>query len=219
MNCRTSSCTVALVLLVTAGCAASNPAIDIQGLASLDESCMASSTSPFLGTATLDTSSAAATAFGGPAYTVTLRVQNGMVNNGNGVWPLMANANDWQAEEAWVELRDTLGAVSASYRVPAVGYVPAAPDAEQASVGLVTANVIPAEQGAALVGTTGTLVVSMSLVGTTSGDSTQQTGDFEFALTLCNGCLFQCVVDPTTGMPIETLSCRPGQDRPSDVCF
>ena len=208
------------LLFALAGCAPSNPGIEIEGLLALSSDCSARTAEegPFLLSPTLDTSpDFGALRIGGIRYTATLQVVNRMINTGNTVWPIMADPNTFFAEEAEVELTDVggealdLGGLPARFRVPTSGIVPSAGGADDYGRGIVAVDLVPTVYGDALATRTGTIIATVRITGTTSGDSTQTTGDLSVPIQLCDGCLFGCPADLTT----DALSCRPGQDAAS----
>ena len=109
-----------------------------------------------------------------------------------------------------------LGGLPARFRVPAAGLIPSAGGADEFGRGLAVVDLVPAVYGDALAGRSGTILATVRITGATSGDSTQTTGEYTIPLQLCVGCLFVCGVDESD-MPINQLSCRPGQDSVSLV--
>jgi hypothetical protein len=217
---------LALALLLAVGCAPSNPGIDIEGAVPAETGeCGYMPADQFLGFGTLDTSSAALAVRPTISYVVAFQVANRFLNRGNVIYPIMADPNTWTATEAEVELRDVAGqpfalpgGLSSRYRVPAAGFVPSAIGVEP-SRGIVLAEVIPATYGDALLDLDLTLLVAVRLTGTTSGDSTQQTGEYVLPVRLCTDCLFQCVLDEACLPTTASGSCVPGQDEVSFACY
>lgn len=207
-----------------AGCANTNPGVDIQGILVPDEECVYDPTSDVLQLRPiLDTHAALLGALpGGIHYTARFLVANYMLNRGNASYPVMADPNVWAAVEAEVELRDLAGApladlgLSPRFRVPVSGVVPSA-TADAPGRGVVPVEVIPSVYGESLQDRQGRIVAAVRIVGTTSGDSTQVTGEYTFPIDLCRGCLFQCVLD-TDCLEVRGLSCSPGQDAVSSAC-
>lgn len=224
---RLSSAVVIVALLGALGCAPSNPGIDIEGLAPADDTCgFVPATDRFLGRGLLDTDAATITARGGIRYIAAIQIANHMMNRGSFVYPLMSDANTWHAMEAEVELRGLdgrpladLGDLPPRFRVPVSGaIVPSANSVEEPGRGIVFAEVVPAVYGDQLADREGTLVVAVRVTGTTAGDSTQQTGELTFNVTLCRGCLQQCVLDEQC-RPSAAASClSTGQDRFFSFC-
>ncbi|AKF07630.1 hypothetical protein [Sandaracinus amylolyticus] len=213
------------LLLALAGCAESNPGIEIEGVLAFSDAAMCTldpGTDPtFLASPTLDTSPLFnAIRPGGIRYAASFQVVNRFLNLGRSDFPIMADPNSFFVEEAEVSLEAIdgspldLGDLPTRFRVPASGYVPSAADATEYGRGAVTVEVIPSIYGDALQGRTGTIVAQVQLTGTTSGDSTQTTAEFQMVVSLCDGCLFQCQLDEMS-MPINVPSCRPGQDAVS----
>jgi hypothetical protein len=220
-RCRSLVCASAIVLAL--GCADTNPGIAIEGLKATNESCGYAVDQIFAVGALLDTSvrTPAQRPFG-ISYFAVFQVANRFLNLGNARYPLQADPNTFHGREMEVELRGldgvplVLGGLPNPYRVPAMGFVPSA-GTDTAGLGLVASTVIPTVYGDALAGMVGTIVVVVNLIGTTTGGSTQITGEYQFPLELCNGCLFACVLD-SAGMAIIEPSCRPGQDETSLTC-
>lgn len=229
---------------VLTGCAASNPMVEIRGILPIEPSmCQVMVGDIFLLNPRLDTSGvsrdatfqlaagATPTAIrpGGITYIATFQVANAAQNQASR-FPLMANPNDFVAEEAEVELRGIDGqplsdlvlgdqALPARFRVPAVGFVPASAGTDP-GLGTVPVEVIPAVYGDALAGRNGQVLVAVELRGTTSGASTQTSGEYVFPLRLCDGCLFQCTPDlENPGTQVVVPSCLPGQDTVTSFCL
>lgn len=230
MHSRHSSSAVLVTLLALVGCAPSNPSVDIEGIAAPSEDCGFAAGETFSLSARLDTSSASLELRGSIQFVAALQVANRIRNGGNYVYPLMADPNVWIASEAEVELRGVDGqalgdlGLPARYRVPVSGAaISSAGGVDEPGRGIVIAEVIPAVYGDALADREGTIVVAVRLTGTTTGDSTQQTGEFAFPLTLCNGCLRTCRLDPLECIAPEPTGCLSlGQDNyeaclPSEV--
>ncbi|UJR79770.1 hypothetical protein [Sandaracinus amylolyticus] len=211
------------LLLALAGCAPSNPGIEIEGVLGFGEMCSVDpgSEPTFVLLPTLDTSPV----FGrvrtrGIRYTASFQVVNRFLNLGRSDYPIMADPNSFFVEEAEVELRGIdgspldLGDLPSRFRVPASGFIPSAGDETEFGRGASVVDVIPPVYGDALVGRTGMIVAAITLRGTTSGDSTQTTGEFQMPIELCDGCLFVCQVTDE-GMAVDALSCLVGQDAVS----
>lgn len=224
---RKSSSLVLVALLAAVGCAPSNPGIDIEGLAVGSDACSFAPSDTYSAGSLLDTSSISL----GPnrpsiRLVAAIQVANRFMNRGNYVYPLMADPNTWTATEAEVELRGVDGAalgdlgLPARFRVPVGGaVVQSASGATEPGRGIVFVEVIPAVYGDALLDREGTIVVAVRLTGTTAGDSTQQTGEFTFPVTLCNGCLRQCIIDDATCMEAANRGCLSiGQDSGYSAC-
>jgi len=221
MHSRHSSSAVLVTLLALVGCAPSNPSVDIEGIAAPSDDCGFAAGETFALSARLDTSSASLELRGSIQYVAALQVANRIRNGGNYVYPLMADPNVWIASEAEVELRGVDGqalgdlGLPARYRVPVSGTaISSAGGVDEPGRGIVIAEVIPAVYGDALADREGTIVVAVRLTGTTTGDSTQQTGEYAFPLTLCNDCLRTCRMDPLECIPPEPTGCLSlGQDN------
>lgn len=220
-----SRLSILAVLFALVGCAPSNPGIEIEGILALGNDCSvtASATGPFLVSPILDTSpDFAAARTGGIRYAATVQLVNRMINLGNETWPIMADPNAYFVEEAEVELADVsgealdLGGLPARFRVPAAGLVPSAAGADDFGRGIAVVDLVPPVYGDALAGRSGTILATVRITGTTSGDSTQTTGELTIPLQLCAGCLFACGVDES-GTPANQFACRPGQDAVSLV--
>lgn len=234
---HSKSWSIALVaLLALLGCAPSNPGIQVEGILFGSDTCtyMAQANATFLLLPTLDTT--VATLDPGPPalelddfrpvgirYVAVLQVVNRFLNRGNYVYPLMADTNSFNVQEAEIELRAIdgtpldVGGLPSRFRVPASGFVPSATDATTPGRGIVTVEIIPAVYGDALANTEVTIVAAIRLIGRTGGDSEQTTGEFEQPIQLCNEfCRFSCNVEED-GTPVAApvLSCFPGQDRQS----
>ncbi|MDQ3037232.1 MAG: hypothetical protein M3Y87_32865 [Myxococcota bacterium] len=210
----------AVVLLALSGCAPSNPGIEIEGLLSPTDACTytTSTTAVFLGQPLLDTT-LDPMRVGGIRYTAALQLVNRMLNLSNSVYPLTTDTNSFHVREAEVELRGLDGAplavgdLPARFRVPASGFIPSATSDTESGRGVAFVDVVPSVYGEALAGSEGTILVAVTLTGTTSGDSTQTTGELQFPLQLCTGCLFQCAVtEDGEPIPEPVSSCAPGQD-------
>lgn len=225
MHSRHSSSAVLVALLALVGCAPSNPSVDIEGIAAPTDDCGFMPSEAFSATHLLDTSPAALAVRGGIQYVAALQVANRIRNGGNYVYPLMADPNVWIASEAEVELRGVDGqalgdlGLPARYRVPVSGAaISSAGGVDEPGRGIVLAEVIPAVYGDALTDRTGTIVVAVRLTGTTTGDSTQQTGEYAFPLTLCSGCLRTCVVDENCDEVPASGCLSAGQDSQFSAC-
>jgi len=229
---------LAAALSGLAGCAPSNPAVQIEGILPLDAVCVATPGEVFALQPRLDTSASSrdATVQAGPGATPTairpagiqyiaiMQVANAITNTA-ARYPLMANPNSWQAEEAEVELRGidglplNLPGLPSRFRVPTVGFVASGTGSESGR-GVVPVEVIPSVYGDALAGQTGTILVATKLTGSTAGGSTQTTGEYVFPLQLCDGCLFRCTPNPDMpGTQVVVPSCLPGQDAVSAFCL
>lgn len=205
-----------VLLLALAGCAPSNPGIQIEALLFRGECSFAASAMP--ATAALPQLDTAPGIRPEIVYDAPLQLANRMLNLASSVYPIMADPNTFYIEEAEVELTAIdgsgldLAGLPSRFRVPAFGQVPSAADQEPGR-GITMVRVVPAVYGDALTEREGTILVNVRVRGTTSGDSTQTTGEFTFPLELCNGCLFRCEV--VEGEPVRQISCSPGQDQPS----
>lgn len=215
-----SRLSILAVLFALVGCAPSNPGIEIEGIMALGTDCSASAqaTGPFVGSPILDTSpDFSAVRIGGIRYAATVQLVNRMLNRANEVYPIMADTNTYFVREAEVELQDVggealdLDGLPARFRVPASGLIPSAGSATEYGRGLAVIELVPSVYGDALAGRSGTILATVRITGTTSGDSTQTTGEYTIPLQLCNGCLFACGEDES-GMAAAQLACRPGQD-------
>jgi hypothetical protein len=202
------------------GCAPSNPGLTIEGVLVPSDTCEYTSSSAFLVEAVLDTNPDVSTAIrpGGVRYVAVLRVGNHLVNNANRVYPIMADPNVITIESAEVEVLNTDGSQFAfsdglpnPFRVTATGSIPST-SSNEPQIGLSVAEVLPAQYGAALAGLpSGTIILSIRVIGVTSGGSALTSGRTLLPVRLCNGCMFQCTVDGM-GAPISVPSCTPGQD-------
>jgi hypothetical protein len=220
---------VGAVLLVLAGCAPSNPGIEIEAILAPSDTCTleANATAEAIVTPLLDTSSAfAGFRAGGIHYVAGFQLVNRMLNLSNSVYPLTTDTNSFHVEEAEVELLaldgsevPQLAGLPSRFRVPAFGFIPSSTSSTEVGRGVAAVEVVPSIYGDALVDTDATILVSVRLTGVTSGDSTQTTADFVFPLRLCSGgCLFMCGME-ADGSPLmaDVLSCTPGQDSMSLV--
>jgi hypothetical protein len=208
------------------GCAPSNPGLTLDGVLVANDMCLTTTSSAFLVEAVLDTSLDVPTLVrpGGVRYLAVLRVANHLINTANRVYPFQADTSVINMESAEVEILNTDGTrfgfsdgLPNPYRVTAIGSIPST-TSNDPQLGLVPVELIPAQYGAALGGLpSGTLILSVRVIGVTSGGSALTSGRALLPIRLCNGCLFQCVVDEM-GVPIETPSCAPGQDAVSTYC-
>lgn len=232
-----SSARAVLLSLLVMGCAPTNPAIDVQSLLLPDPTmCVIGVDGAFPTQPTLDTNSASLAVTLGSApgpnplmrpfglrYQANFLVLNRMINQFNGIYPIMADPNTFQVQGAIVELRDISGApldfggaLPNPYSVSGSGTISSALQ-DEAGRGIASVEILPRVYGDQFVDQDLTLLVSVQLTGSTTGGSEQSTGEFVFPLRLCNGCLFQCQMD--MGVAIVQLSCDPGQDTRSLACF
>ncbi len=207
------------------GCAPSNPGLTIDGVLVPSDSCEYTSSSAFLVEAVLDTNPDVPPVLrpGGVRYVAVLRVANHLINNGNRVYPLMADPDVVSMEGAEIEVLNSdgtvfdFGGLPNPYRVTAVGTI-ASTTSNEPQLGLATVEVLPAQYGASLAGlTSGSLVLSIRVIGVTTGGATLISGRTLLPVRLCSGCLFQCVVDEM-GDPIAQTACQAGQDQLTVYC-
>ena len=210
------------VLVACFGCAPSNPGLTIDGVLVPGDSCDYTPTSPFIVEAVLDTNPDVPMRDrpAGVRYVAVLRVANHLINTANRVYPLQADPNVLSLESAEIEVQNSDGTRFAfdglpnPYRVPAIGTI-ASTTSSEPQLGISVVEVLPPQYGAGLAGlTTGTLLLSIRVIGVTAGGATLVSGRTLLPLRLCSGCLFQCAVD-MMGVPIIQPSCSPGQDRVS----
>jgi hypothetical protein len=205
------------------GCAPSNPGLSIDGVLIPSDNCEYSANSAFLVESVLDTNPDIPRA-GGIRYVAVLRVANRLINNGNRIYPLMADPNSINIESAEVEVLNTDGTPFAfgdglpnPFRVSATGSIPSTTSNEP-QLGISVAEILPPQYGAALAGIEGSLVFSIRVIGVTTGGAALTSGRVVLPLRLCSGCLFGCVLDEM-GDPIEVPSCSPGQDAFTQTCL
>lgn len=208
------------------GCAPSNPGLTIDGVLVPSDNCEFSSSSAFLVEAVLDTNPDVSTAVrpAGIRYLAVIRVANHLINTANRVYPFQADTNVITLESAEVEVLNSDGTRFAfadglpnPFRVPAIGTVTSTTSNEP-QIGITTVEVLPAQYGAGLAGLpSGTIVLSIRVIGVTSGGASLTSGRTLLPIRLCSGCMFQCVVDEM-GVSIESLYCAPGQDGVSTTC-
>ncbi|MFO0685341.1 MAG: hypothetical protein U0234_24995 [Sandaracinus sp.] len=214
------STTILLVtsaLLLGLGCAPSNPGMVAEGIIGHDTSCLYTPTSAFLIEGSLDVATPPERV-GGITYLAVFRVGNQLINNGNRVYPLMADPNRIvfdHVEVTLVDLNETV--IAGPYLVPASGAVGSTASMDP-TFGLASATIIPDNIGQSLAGfADGSVIVARCRVmGTTAGGAQLTSGPVSFPITLCNGCLFRCGRDEM-GNAIESLTCSPGQDGVSLV--
>jgi len=197
---------------LAAGCAPGNPGLVVLGHTSPDSMCLVSSTATeFLTNGVLDTSGL----LGPVSYTANFTFQNQLIDLGstgtNG--PPRANPNHIQVELAEVQINDAagtpinLGGLPNPFTVPATGYV------ASGATGVGSVQIIPPIYGAALSGMDGVgIVVSVKAIGYTQAGAEIVSDPYLWPITLCSGCLFQCVLDDMC-QPVTTTSCTPGQDE------
>lgn len=106
------------------------------------------------------------------------------------------------------------GGLPNPFSVPTTGYIPPATDAQTPGSGIVNVEVVPVSYrdsiaAAVPVGSSAPLVARIKLFGETNGTINVETGDYQWPIDLCGGCLAQCLRDP---MESSEYSCRPGQD-------
>ncbi len=217
MRSTNSSIVATALLALGLGCAPSNPGMVAEGVLTHDSSCLYTPTGAFLLEGTLDVATPAER-LGGITYFATFRVGNQLINNGNRIYPLMADPNRivfTHVEVTLLDLNETV--IVGPYLVPATGAVGSTSSMDP-TIGLAAATIIPDNIGQSLAGfADGSVVVARCRVmGTTAGGSDLISGPVSFPITLCNGCLFQCGVDDM-GNPISALTCTPGQDGISFV--
>jgi hypothetical protein len=225
MRGRSWSIAGALTIVAAGGCTPANSGVFVEGLKVPGMTCEYQVDAVYLAAAVLDTDSRSlAVRPLGIRYYAIAQVSNQMLDLGNITYPLMADPNQWIANEAEVEIRDVgggvidFGGLPNPFRVPAMGYVPSAEDPDTPGRALVSFEAIPAVYGEAFLDQTTTIVLGIRIRGTTVGGSTQTTGEFTLPVTLCDGCLFACQMD-AMGMPAVALSCLPGQDQVSFLCL
>jgi hypothetical protein len=207
----------ATTLALAFGCAPSNPGLVAEGVLSVDNMCLVSATNPYLAQGTLDVSQD----FGafrttGTSYAVALRLGNQLLNNGNRIYPLMADPNRIVLNHFEVTLMNTSEAplaigASNPYLVPADGSIGSTQSMDP-TFGIGYATIIPDAYGQLLAGQSpGTILVRVRAIGTTVGGATLTSNPLTFPVTLCTGCLFQAACD-AMGNPVTAPSCAPGQD-------
>lgn len=217
---------VSLVLAALAlGCAPTNPGLTIDGVIAASDMCDYSASGAFIVEAVLDTTVDVPAIYrpGGIRYVAVLRVGNHLINTGNSVYPLRADTSVITIEGAEVEVLNTDGTVFSfpglpnPYRVTATGTV-GSTTGNEATLGLTTAEILPPQYGAALGDIpSGTLIFSIRVLGVTSGGSGITSGRFLLPIRLCAGCMYPCYHD-SMDVPIQSLSCLPGQDAQSSIC-
>ncbi len=211
------TCALGLAL----GCAPSNPGLVAEGVLTLDEMCTVTATNALLAQGTLDVSTGAPATLrpNGITYTIAVRVGNQLINNGNRIYPLMADPDRIIIDHMEVTLLDSseatvgLAGLPNPFLVPADGAV-ASTASMDPTLGIAAATVIPDSYGQALGAAFpagGPILVRVRVIGTTAGGATLTSGPVLFPINLCVGCLFQCAVD-AMGAPINAPSCLPGQD-------
>ena len=212
---RSLALTLPLALALTA-CAPGNPGLVVLNVVAPSDACVYDTQNAqyFQGAwdLSLDPS---------PGYGAAFRVGNQLLSlssTGN-FGPPMSDPNLVFVQTLEVELRDQTGAPIAfgglpnPYTVASGGGAIAAGDGMSGGEGLVAATVIPGVYAAELRGFAGsTIVASIRALGTTLGDAAVLSNEFDFPVALCMGCLLPgCLMD-SSGDPICTPSCTPGQD-------
>jgi hypothetical protein len=214
-----------LALVVSIGCAPSNPGLTLEGVLATDTSCMVTATSDYLTMGILDIGTMP-TRTGGISYQVAMQVGNQLLNNNQRVYPLMTDPDRIIVDHVEVTLQDTgggtlgLAGVHNPYIVPAHGSI-ASTTSMDPTIALAEAEIIPSNYGMALNTAFGSqadaeIVAQLRVMGTTVGGSQLTSAAFLFPIRLCVGCLFHCACD-TMGHPVSQLACYPGQDHSSGV--
>jgi hypothetical protein len=207
------------------GCAPTNPGLTIDGVLVPSDTCGYTTSSAFLVEGVLDTNPDVPMSSrpAGVRYVAILRVANHLINTGNRVYPFQADTSVITLEAAEIEVLNTdgtsfsFGGLPNPFRVTATGTI-GSTTSNEPELGITTIEAIPAQYGAALAGiASGTIIVSIRVIGVTSGGSALISGRSLVPIRLCDGCLFQCVLDDMM-MPIEAPSCLPGQDATSLTC-
>jgi hypothetical protein len=194
--------------LMVAGCAVDdNTSVFIQGNLAPDKDCLFAVNNPFVASPTLDIS------FTPRNYIMHPLLTSQLLNRAS-LAPLRADPNTVFIEGAVVAVVDAEGAEVGSYTVFTGATIPSARLSEPGqAVGAI--EVVPPSFGDTLVGKVGatgaTLNVRVRAFGRTSGNTSIETGNFQFPLTVCNGCLRQCIT-PTSDSDATVCSDLIGQD-------
>lgn len=208
---RTLTLIVGLGLLT--GCAPGNPGLVILNVVAPDEQCVYDVGNPQQTGGVWDLSA-------GTGYAVAVRYGNQLIDLGNSgtTGPPRANPNVIDVQEVEVEIRDTagaplgLGGLPNPYTVPAGGGVIPSSDGSTAGEGVGSVQLIPPVYVDGLTGLEGgQIIVSFRAIGTTLGGAEVVSNEFDYPITLCNGCLFGCAMDDE-GTAQCIPSCTPGQD-------
>lgn len=217
----------ALALALAVGCAPSNPGLTAEGVLTTDAMCGVTSTSNLLlqGLFDLSTTGEAAHRLT-VSYSVAVRVGNQLINQGNRVYPVMADPDRINVDHMEVTLLNEQEAplglgLPNPYLVPAVGTIGSTSSMDP-TFGIANATVIPDAYGRALAttfpaGSTGMIVVQLRVIGTTAGGSMLTSGPMLFPIQICYDCLFRSACD-SMSTPTELASCLPGQDAVSYFC-
>ncbi len=228
---RRSSLLAVLLVALSFGCAPANPGLTIDGvLVPSADMCAYTTSSAFLVEGVLDTNPDVSPLVrpAGVRYVAVLRVANHLINTANRVYPFMADPNVMNLETAEIEILNTDGSrftfgdglsnLPNPYRVTATGSI-ASTTSNEPQLGLTTVELIPAQYGAALAGlTSGTIIVSVRMIGVTAGGAAVISGRALVPIRLCSGCLFRCVTDDM-GISLEQYACSAGQDGVTLTCL
>ncbi|MDI3291079.1 hypothetical protein [Polyangium sp. 15x6] len=217
---------LALGGLLGAGCAENRSSIFVRGALKFDEdTCevVAELTAPTLLRGTLDVAFAT-------EYTAALLVGNQLVRRGNAA-TLRTETSRVQFESADVHTFDAAGNELAAFTAPATGFVDPSTGAEP---GLGFANVVLVDSGsaAAVLGESGgsrtpvEVLVNIIVRGRTLGGEEIATGEWQFPVDVCRGCLVDyppgsddlSSVEPDCLNTVDAPSrpCRPGRDNVID---
>jgi hypothetical protein len=216
----------ASAIVLAFGCAPSNPGLVAEGVLAADTMCVVQPNNNLIAQGVLDISpDYAGYRVTGISYEVFVRVGNQLINNGNRVYPLMADPNRILINHFEVTLMDTsettlsLPGAPNPYLVPADGAVGSTQSMDP-TFGIASGTVIPDAYGQLLAGAFGTaggtLLVRIRVIGTTAGGATLTSGPIVYPIALCSGCLFQPSCD-AMGNGILNPSCGPGQDGVSQI--
>jgi len=214
-------------LALALGCAPTNPGLTAEGVLTFDTMCLVTPTNALLleGTLDLRTDVPAMYRPGGISYRAAFRVGNQLINNGNRVYPLMADPDRIVFNNVEVTLLDgseaplNLGGLPNPYLVPADGAV-ASTQSMDPTLGWASATVITDAYGRALatyyagsgsLASGQTILVRARIIGTTAGGAVLTSGPVVFPIGLCIDCLFIAACD-TMGHGLFAPSCSPGQD-------
>ena len=107
-----------------------------------------------------------------------------------------------------------LGGLPNPFSVPASAFISPAAGPGAPGLSTVTVVVVPVGYAAALIAqgvTETTIVGSIRLTGETSGHIDVRTGEWDYPIAICAGCLFTC--PPTADDAL--LACDPGVNQPS----